>query len=53
MKYNLEKMLHEVIRDLPETAKIERLFTAGYITAAEALEAIARAMKEEKARAAK
>jgi len=50
MKYNIEKALHEIIRDLPEVAKIERLFTAGYLTNVDALKAIAAAVEEEKRR---
>lgn len=39
-KYQIEKVLHEVIRDMPETAKIENMLERGVITPLEALKEI-------------
>lgn len=50
MKYKIEKVLHEIIRDLPDAMDAERLFNRGYILPEEALEKIALAMKEERER---
>lgn len=50
MKYSIEKVLHEIIRDLPEAAKAERQFERGYILPEDALTAIAQAIKEERER---
>ena len=52
MKFKTEKMLHEIIKDLPEAAKIERLLERGYITIEEALQSISEAIKAEKERSA-
>lgn len=41
-KYRIEKVLHEILRDLPEARKISDAFENGTITDAEALGIIAR-----------
>ena len=51
VKYKSEKMLHEVIRDLPRAAKLEAYLDRGMITIEEALSGIAEAIREEKQRA--
>ena len=48
MKFRIEKILHEVIRDLPEAATINSRLDRGYITTAEALEELARIIRKEK-----
>ena len=50
MKFKTEKILHEVIRDLPEAARIDKALTDGKCTIEEALEAIAYFIREEKER---
>lgn len=49
-KFRLEKVLHELIRDLPEVEKINAAFDGGMITNAEAFVAIAEAITREKKR---
>lgn len=51
-KYRSEKMLHEVIRDLPEAQHIDRMLVRGYITVEEALRGIADAIAAERRAAA-
>ena len=46
----LEKVLHEIIRDIPEAEEVTRLFDNGMITFDEALNSIAFAYREEKER---
>lgn len=53
MKFKTEKILHEVIRDLPEAANIENMLYRGFITIEEALEAMAQVIREEKERSRK
>ena len=53
MKYTTEKILHEIIRDLPAAQRTERLLDRGYITIEEALENIAQTIREEKERSRK
>ena len=50
-KFKTDKILHEVIRDLPAAQRTERLLDRGHITIEEALENIAQTIREEKARA--
>ena len=50
MKYELEKRLHEIIRDLPEAMLAEVAITKGIITTEEALKTIVEAMQESKNR---
>ena len=47
-KYDMEKVIHEFIRDLPEARKIENLFHKGYITAEEALRELADEIERER-----
>lgn len=47
-KYRMEKMLHEIIRDLPEAAKVESCLDRGYITIEDALTVVARIIRAEK-----
>ena len=47
-KYNLEKVLHEIIRDIPGAAKVEQYFSKGIITIEEALYQISIIIREEK-----
>ena len=47
MKFELEKALHEIIRDLPEAEKINRNFKRGTITTAEAFREIWEAIQAE------
>ena len=47
MKYEIEKRLHEIIRDLPDCQRIENHLKRGRITTAEALEAVAQIVREE------
>ena len=47
MKYEIEKRLHEIIRDLPDCQRIESSLKRGLITTAEALEAVAKVVREE------
>lgn len=51
-KYRSEKVLHEVIRDLPEAQHIDRMLVRGCITVEEALRGIADAIAEERRAAA-
>ena len=39
-KYKLEKVLHEIIRDLPEAGKIEQDLNRGLFTPLDAMKAI-------------
>lgn len=47
-KYNLEKVLHEIIRDIPGAAKVEQKFNRGFMTFDDALKEIAFLYREEK-----
>ena len=47
-KFTTEKRLHEVIRDLPEAAKIDRMLERGYLTLEDALLSIATEIKKER-----
>lgn len=47
-KYRMEKMLHEIIRDLPEAAKVDRCLDRGYITIEDALTIVSRIIRAEK-----
>ena len=53
MRFELEKVLHEIIRDLPEAARIERLFKAGTVSNADAFQMITDLIKIERAKAGK
>ena len=46
-KYEIEKVLHEIIRDLPEAATTAKAYKRGVITFDEALYDIARAYRKE------
>ena len=46
-KFEIEKVLHEIIRDFPKAQEIERKYTQGYITADSALTEIARIFRTE------
>ena len=46
-KYEIEKVLHEIIRDLPEAATTAKAYERGVITFDEALCDIARAYRKE------
>lgn len=52
MKFTIEKMLHEIVRDLPAAQRTERLLDRGYITLEEALENIAQTIREERSKKA-
>ena len=52
-KFRLEKVLHEVIRDLPKAKRIEDCFDMGVLTFEEALIMIADSVRYEKERNAK
>lgn len=45
--FELEKVLHEFIRDLPELQKLEITFSRGYLTGSEAIHEAARIITEE------
>ena len=47
-KYRIEKVLHELIRDLPEVRKVSDRFDHGMLTAEDALEEIAFHVKQYK-----
>ena len=47
-KYRLEKVLHELIRDLPEVEKINTSFERGYICIDECFYLIDKAIREER-----
>lgn len=47
-KFEIEKVLHEVIRDLPTGKSIERNYSKGIITFDEALKMLAAAYKRER-----
>lgn len=47
-KYEIEKVLHEIIRDLPAAQKAEKMFAMGYLTADDTLDMIAKAFRTEK-----
>lgn len=47
-KYNLEKVLHEIIRDIPGAAKVEQKFNRGFMTFDDALKEIASLYRDEK-----
>lgn len=46
-KYRIEKMIHELIRDIPEIAKVNREWERGYITTDELLHDIANIYRDE------
>lgn len=46
-KYRIEKMIHELIRDLPEVAKLNAEWEYSYITTDEFLHGIAYALRAE------
>ena len=46
-KYRLEKVLHELIRDLPTLRVLNNIFEKGYITADEAFRQAAEIIQEE------
>lgn len=50
-KYRLEKVLHELIRDLPEVAKYNSQFEKGIANTADTFQAIADAIRAEKEKA--
>ena len=45
-KFKLEKVLHEIIRDLPEVKKINERYEKGFYTLDNALEEIAYILKQ-------
>jgi len=47
-KYRLEKVIHELIRDLPEVEKINTNYERGYICIDEAFYLIDRAIRAER-----
>ena len=47
-KYRIEKVLHELIRDLPEVRKISCNYENGFLTLEDALEEIAEAVRKER-----
>lgn len=47
-KFEIEKMLHEVIRDLPACGTVNRNYSKGIITFDEALKMLAAAYKRER-----
>ena len=49
-KYRLEKVLHELIKDLPEVERVNRLFESGFITSEDAYQAISEIIRQEKER---
>ena len=52
-KFQIEKFLHEIIRDLPDAYRINRNYERGFITADECLEEIIDAYRNEKIRKSK
>ena len=50
-KYRLEKVLHELIRDLPKVLAINTEFERGFITKEEAFKSVSDAIKNELERA--
>lgn len=46
-KFSTEKVLHEIIRDLPDAARAERNYNKGLITFDEAILLIATAYRKE------
>lgn len=48
MKYEIEKALHEIIRDIPAAETADRLYKAGMITIEDALSQIALAIRLER-----
>lgn len=52
MKFELEKVLHEIIRDLPEAAKVNESFRRGFSTNMNAFQRIADIIREEQEKAA-
>ena len=51
MKYRTEKVIHEIIRDLPTAAKAEQQLDAGLILIEDALQTIADAIRTEREKA--
>lgn len=51
-KTRLEKVLHEIIRDLPRAAVYAQVFEVGCMTFDEALKEVIKAYQEEKERSA-
>lgn len=47
-KYRIEKVLHELIRDLPEVRKISRNYENGFLIFEDALKEIAEAARKER-----
>ena len=47
-KYKIEKVLHELIRDLPEVRRMSEKFEYGYLTIEAALEEIAYIVRHER-----
>lgn len=47
-KFQIEKFLHEIIRDLPDAYRINRNYERGFIAADECLEAIIDAYRNER-----
>ena len=47
MKYELEKVLHEICRDLKQADAVNDLFVRGVLTFPDALEYIAKIYREE------
>lgn len=52
-KFQIEKFLHEIIRDLPDAYRINRKYERGFITADECMSAIIEAYRAEKIRKSK
>ena len=52
MKFELEKVLHEIMRDVPEAAAIDRKFKNGFLTNDDAFQTIAEIIRAEKEKAA-
>lgn len=47
-KYKIEKVLHELIRDLPEVRRMSEKFQYGYLSIEDALEEIAYVIRQER-----
>lgn len=50
MKYRTEKVVHEIIRDLPKAARLETMLDRGEILIEDALSGIADAIRAERQR---
>ena len=47
-KYEIEKVLHEIVRDLPAAQEAEKMFAMGWSTADDTLDLIIKAFRAEK-----